>query len=388
LEDINSSFELEEIVSNEEDKEMEERIKRREMERKLEIFARESVWFKRIPIPDGRSEESFQRDIKEAFKKVLPETMVEGFLPKHCGLCDEQFEELKWAHKHYTGYNHRGAIKSFLKGTFQIHPPYFKMVWEAIQTKHPEGLTTAQIIVFIMGKFNVGEDMNKIEQFIHYGIERLEANDYIKKENNMYTVVDINRSLDIKAGTARVNANKSTRDALKEFENKMLDEFQDDLPLETIKSLKPDYCGLCHRDINDSGWFIHYTGSAHRRVVELFKCGRYKGYPSYKKMMEQYFANENPSVLSEKDIVRFIMKNFKVEADENKIHFNVQKILESILDKSMDHSSTENSSGRKYGSRTSHDERRGRRSDQGRYSRGSRSRSRSRETRIYYRRRY
>merc|ERR1711915_706679 len=126
LEDINSSFELEEIVSNDEDKEMEERIKRREMERKLETFARESVWFKRIPIPDGRSEESFQRDIKEAFKKVLPETMVEGFLPKHCGLCDEQFEELKWAHKHYTGYNHRGAIKSFFERDLSNPPTIFQ----------------------------------------------------------------------------------------------------------------------------------------------------------------------------------------------------------------------------------------------------------------------
>ena len=88
---------------------------------------------------------------------------------------------------------------------------------------------------------------------------------------------------------------------------------------------------LC--EIKDSGWEKHYTGSSHKRIVELYKTGQYLGHPSYSKMMEQYFANENPKILSEKEIVKFIIKNFKVEANELKVHSKVQKVLKSILEK-------------------------------------------------------
>ena len=161
--------------------------KKLDIDSKLKVFAREFSRFKLIPDPElrGGDEESFQRNIREAFEKVLPDKMVESLSTSKCGLCNEQFdEELKWAHRHYTGYNHKGAIKSFIRGTFQIHPPYFKMVWEAILSKHPESVTDIQIFVYVMQKFNVGEDIKKIEQFIQYGIERLLANDYINKEEN------------------------------------------------------------------------------------------------------------------------------------------------------------------------------------------------------------
>ena len=144
--------------------------------------------------------------------------------------------------------NHKGAIKSFIRGTFQIHPPYFKMVLETILSKHPESVTDIQIFVFDIQKFNVAEDIKKIEQFIQYGIERLLANDYISKEENMFKVVDASRALDIKAGAARVPAcvpaykGAVVRDFKKDFETKILDEFQNDLPLEVLKTLTTVGC--------------------------------------------------------------------------------------------------------------------------------------------------
>ena len=52
-------------------------------------------------------------------------------------------------------------------------------------------------------------------------------------------------------------------------------------------------------------------------------------------MMEQYFANENPKIHTEKEIVKFIMKNFKFEVDELKVQSKVQKVLKSILEKPL-----------------------------------------------------
>ena len=156
----NSSFELEETTSISTDKkkelidEDEHEDKAEDIDSNMKIFTREAPRFKLIPDPETRgSEDSFQRHIKEAFEKVLPVKMVDSLTSRKCGLCKEQFEELKWAHRHYTGYNHKGAIKSFIRGTFQIHPPYFKMVWEAINSKHPEGVTDIQIFVYVMMKF-------------------------------------------------------------------------------------------------------------------------------------------------------------------------------------------------------------------------------------------
>jgi len=332
----NSSLELEETTSTDKKEELIEEEKAKDIDADLKIFSREAPRFKLIPDPETRgSEDSFQRHIKEAFEKVLPAEMVDSLTTRKCGLCNEQFEELKWAHRHYTGYNHKGAIKSFIRGTFQIHPPYFKMVWEAINSKHPEGVTDIQIFVYVMMKFNVGEDIKKIEQFIQYGIERLVVNDYISKDENVFRVVDASRALDIKVGAARVPTSKvsSTKDSKKDFELKVLDEFQDDLPADMVKTLKPDYCGLCHFEIKENAWELHYTGNSHRRTVELYKTGQYLGHPSYSKMVEQYIANKNPTTISEKDIVKFVMKNFKVEADEVKVHAKVQKALKSILEK-------------------------------------------------------
>merc|ERR1719318_1364181 len=83
--------------------------KTKDIDSRLKVFARESSRFKLIPDPEvrGGDEESFQRNIREAFEKVLPDKMVESLSTSKCGLCNEQFEELKWAHRHYTGYNHK-----------------------------------------------------------------------------------------------------------------------------------------------------------------------------------------------------------------------------------------------------------------------------------------
>jgi len=335
--DSNSSFELEETTV--EDVAKQERNK--EIDANLAVFAKESSRFKYIPNPEEsrENEANFDKNIKEVFKKVLPGKIIETLSSKKCGLCNEDFEELRWAHRHFTGYNHRGAIKSFIRGTLQTHPPYFKMVWQAILSKHPDGLTDIQIFVFIMQNFGVGEDIKKVEQFIQYGIERLLANEYIKKEGDIFTVVDASRALDIKSGAARVaipHGKKGQKASNEEFERKFVVDFGKELPQDIVKTLKQDYCGLCHQEIKESEYERHYKGTSHKRIVELYKTGQYLGHPSYSKMMEQYFANENPDILSEKEIVRFIMKNFKVEADEFKVHAKVQKVLKSILDKPDD----------------------------------------------------
>jgi len=332
--DSNSSFELEETTI--EDVAKQERIK--EIDANLAVFAKESSRFKYIPNPENsrENEANFDTNIREVFKKVLPGKIIETLSSKKCGLCNEEFQELRWAHRHFTGYNHRGAIKSFIKGTLQTHPPYFKMVWQAILSKHPDGLTDIQIFVYIMQNFGVGEDIKKVEQFIQYGIERLLANEYIKKEADMFTVVDASRALDIKSGGARVaipHGKKGQKVSSEEFETKFVVDFGKELPQDIVKTLKQDYCGLCHQEIKDSEYERHYKGTSHKKIVELYKTGQYLGHPSYSKMMEQYFANENPDVLSERKIVRFIMKNFKVEADEFKVHAKVQKVIKSILDK-------------------------------------------------------
>ena len=128
--DSNSSFELEETTV--EDVIKQEKVK--DIDAKLAVFAKESSKFKYIPNPENskENEATFNENIKEVFKKVLPDKIIETLSSKKCGLCEEEFEELRWAHRHFTGYNHRGAIKSFLKGTLQTHPPYFKMVWQAV----------------------------------------------------------------------------------------------------------------------------------------------------------------------------------------------------------------------------------------------------------------
>ena len=217
-----------------------------------------------------------------------------------------------------------------------------KTLWNfltAFFSKHPAGLTDIQIFVYIMQNFGVGEDIKKVEQFIHYGIERLLANDYIKKEGDIFKVVDASRALDIKSGGARVaipHGKKGQKASSEEIKAKIVADFGKGLPDDIVKTLKHDYCGLCHQEIKDSEHERHYMGTSHNKIVELYKTGQYLGHPSYSKMMEQYFANENPDSLSEKEIVRFIMKNFKVEADEFKVHAKVQKVLKSILDKPDD----------------------------------------------------
>jgi len=330
--DFNSSFELEE--TSVEDVTKAEKAK--EIAENLAVFVKESPRFKCIPNPEDSEENkvNFDKNIKKVFRKVLPNKMVETLSSKKCGLCNEEFQELRWAHRHYTGYNHRGAIKSFIKGTLQTHPPYFKMVWEAVMSKEEDGMTDVQIFVYIMQTFSVGEDIKKVEQFIQYGIDRLLANDYIKKEEEVFKVVDASRALDIKSGVARIAI--PCKDAKKKFETFILEEFGKELDRDVLKTLKSDYCGLCHLEIKNSEWEKHYKGSNHKRIVDLYMKGQYLGHPSYSKMMEQYFANEDPQILSEKQIVRFIIKNFKVESDEIKVHAKVQKVLKSILDKSDD----------------------------------------------------
>jgi len=387
-----SSFELEESAMKERKQETTDQKKEKDIESKLKVFAREAPKFKFIPDPEkGGNSQSFDKNIKEAFEKVLPEKIVESLSSKKCGLCNEPFEELKWAHRHYTGYNHKGAIKSFIRGTLRIHPPYFKMVWEALLSPlHTEGMTGVQIFVYVMQKFNVGEDIEKVEQFIKYGIERLLANEFIEKKDDVYKVVDASRALDIKSGAARVLSAKAT--GFREFETNILDQVKDELSSEVLKTLKPDYCGLCHTEIKDSAWEKHYSGHSHKRTVELFKAGKYLGHPSYNKMMEQYFANENPETLSEEHIVQFIMKNFPVESDKSNVLEKVQKIIKSILDKpdqrmrdreTRYHESERTDYRRKegrYEQHYQHDRHERRRSDYRNdvYRRDSRNRSRSR----------
>jgi len=311
------------------------KLGRREMDEKLRILTKEAPRFKFIPDPDirGDSDETFTRNIQDTFSRVLPKETLKKLTNKACGLCSEEFEANRWAWRHFTGYNHKGALKSFLRGTFQIHPPYFKMVWEAVLAKNPEPVSDIQIFVYIMQKFNVGEDIKKIEQFIQFGTERLLANDYIKKlEGGMFSVVDPERALDIKSGAPRV-PNKETREAI---EAKIEAISKPSLPSSMVATLKVDYCGLCHVELREDRALEHYRGSGHLRLVDKFREGKYRGHPSYFKMVEQYFASENPSELSEGLIADFILSNFKGVSSEVQgrevVMGKVQRVLAAILE--------------------------------------------------------
>ena len=113
-------------------------------------------------------------------------------------------------------------------------------------------MSDEQIFEYVKQMFNVGKSVEKLKRCIQFGIERLLANNYISKGENIFKVIDPSRDLDIKAG---VNVSKD----LKDNESKILVEFQKDLPLVVMKkkdNLANELGDVCFEDKSMKGNLI------------------------------------------------------------------------------------------------------------------------------------
>jgi len=249
---------------------------------KERVFADELDKFKSIPNPDDSrmSEVGFEREVHHAFKKVLPSKVLKSLTSNKCGLCHEEFPRLKEAWRHYRGYNHKRAVKCYVKGTFKGHPPFFKMCLEAIAEDNSAGVSVKDIYKFVTEKYIMNYPEQRTNQLIIWGIERLSENKYIKtNEDGNYYLVDPNLPMEIKRGASlKLPSLEMATSARKErggprnfsiisFERKIDELFKVDLPTHLIKTLKPNYCGLCHLVIRENDTWHHYEGSAHKKAV-------------------------------------------------------------------------------------------------------------------------
>ena len=153
----------------------------------LEAFEKYKKKFKFIPNPEEseKGKKNFEKNIKKTFKEVLPQNILDTLTQNKCGLCKQNFSCQLEAHSHYTGYQHKGVIKAYLKGSLRQHPPFFKMVYEALVNAYPESLTEKSISEYIIMKYDV-DDLKTTR----FGIERLYENDYIKKSSDGYVCID------------------------------------------------------------------------------------------------------------------------------------------------------------------------------------------------------
>eukprot|EP00092_Neocalanus_flemingeri_P038488 GFUD01041899.1.p1 GENE.GFUD01041899.1~~GFUD01041899.1.p1 ORF type:complete len:566 (+),score=148.83 GFUD01041899.1:174-1871(+) len=353
-----------------------------EVNGKVKVFVDELAKFKSIPNPDEAmmSEHEFVKEVHYAFRKVLPKKILNNMTSKKCGLCHEEFPRIKEAWKHYKGYNHKRTVKCYVKGTYKGHPPFFKMCLEAISA-NKAGASERDIFSFVTQNYTLEYAEEKTQQLITWGIERLSENKYIQKnEKDCYFLVDPNLPKEIKQGaslklpslematSARRERGRPGNFSIITFERKINELFQTDLPTHLLKTLKPNYCGLCHGEIQEDDPWHHYSGSSHKRLVAKFSEGTYLGHPSYSKMIEIYLANENPKHVSEEGIFDFVVKKYKVGEDKEMIRQRIKEALSFILK-----SRTSSSEKREFSSRERFDsDRRHRESD------GYRSRDRKR----------
>jgi hypothetical protein len=242
-------------------------------------FADELDKFKSIPNPDDSkmSEHEFVKEVQYAFRKVLPRKVLDNMTSRKCGLCHDEFPRMREAWRHYRGYNHKRAVKCYVKGTFKGHPPFFKMCLEAIAESDTAGGSSQEdIYKFVNQKYSLNYTKQRTTQLIIWGIERLFENKYIKKnEEGGYYLVDPNLpgdklpSLEM-ASSARKERGGPNNFSIITFERKIDDLFKKDLPRHLLKTLKPNYCGLCRVEIREADLWNHYEGSSHRRIVVKF----------------------------------------------------------------------------------------------------------------------
>eukprot|EP00091_Calanus_sinicus_P000555 TRINITY_DN10486_c0_g1_i1.p1 TRINITY_DN10486_c0_g1~~TRINITY_DN10486_c0_g1_i1.p1 ORF type:complete len:164 (-),score=42.96 TRINITY_DN10486_c0_g1_i1:493-930(-) len=99
---------------------------------KVKEFADELDKFKSIPNPDDSrmSEHEFEKEVQYAFKKVLPRKVLNNLTSRKCGLCHDEFPRMKEAWRHYRGYNHKRAVKCYVKGPLRAILLSSRCVWK------------------------------------------------------------------------------------------------------------------------------------------------------------------------------------------------------------------------------------------------------------------
>jgi len=227
------------------------------------------------PEKENLSEEEFEIEVQKAYKKFLPENLLQKLRAKKCKMCNERFSTTKDSFRHYIGSNHKRAVKCYIKGTFKGHPPFFKMCLEAIASEK-FGASKDEIFDFINSKYRLSYARHRIDQLINWGIERLYENEYVKKSKfGKYELLDpslpeeIRKGLTIRLPSLEYASTRKSRDfSIVKFEHKIYDRFKDDLPFHLLKTLKPNYCGLCRKAINERDPWKHYDDVSHRRASE------------------------------------------------------------------------------------------------------------------------
>eukprot|EP00092_Neocalanus_flemingeri_P037629 GFUD01040966.1.p1 GENE.GFUD01040966.1~~GFUD01040966.1.p1 ORF type:complete len:875 (-),score=212.75 GFUD01040966.1:88-2712(-) len=333
------SLELEELTD---DASARSKDNKEKTDEKLKLFNAEMKKLKHLPLPGSRKS-SFERDIRNAFEKLLPSQVLEKLTTNRCGLCHEDFTSERFAWKHYTGYNHKRTVRYFINGTYKDHPSFYIMVLDAVHSHHPAAVTEEQIFAYIKKEHPVGDNDSRTMSLVRQrGLDRLLQIEYVVNKDGLFSATQalLNRKMRSKQLLERTDSVKvepmkklvknesfklSQSDG-KHFREQIFDFSKKDLPKLVIDTLTPENCGLCHLQIYCKPW-SHYTGAGHRTTVELYQSGSYLGHPPYPTMVEKYMKEVKPASLDESDIVDFLKKNFNIGEDMEKVKARVEKCV-------------------------------------------------------------
>eukprot|EP00092_Neocalanus_flemingeri_P037630 GFUD01040967.1.p1 GENE.GFUD01040967.1~~GFUD01040967.1.p1 ORF type:complete len:821 (-),score=183.30 GFUD01040967.1:88-2529(-) len=333
------SLELEELTD---DASARSKDNKEETDEKLKLFNAEMKKLKHLPLPGSRKS-SFERDIRNAFEKLLPSQVLDKLTTNRCGLCHEDFTSERFAWKHYTGYNHKRTVRYFINGTYKDHPSFYIMVLDAVHSHHPGAVTEEQIFAYIKKEHPVGDDDSRTMSLVRQrGLDRLLQIEYVVNKDGLFSATqallnrkkrskqllertDLVKVEPVKNLVKKDNSKLSQSDS-KHFKEQIFDFSKKDLPKSVIDTLTPENCGLCHLQIYCKPW-SHYTGAGHRTTVELYQSGSYLGHPPYPTMVEKYMKEVKPASLDESDIVDFLKKNFNIGEDMEKVKARVEKCV-------------------------------------------------------------
>eukprot|EP00092_Neocalanus_flemingeri_P031710 GFUD01034444.1.p1 GENE.GFUD01034444.1~~GFUD01034444.1.p1 ORF type:complete len:876 (-),score=215.44 GFUD01034444.1:126-2753(-) len=333
------SLELEELTD---DASARSKDNKKETDEKLKLFNTEMKKLKHLPLPGSRKS-SFERDIRNAFEKLLPSQVLDKLTTNRCGLCHEDFTSERFAWKHYTGYNHKRTVRYFINGTYKDHPSFYNMVLDAVHSHHPAAVTEKQIFDYIKKEHPVGDDDSRTMSLVRQrGLDRLLQIEYVVNKDGLFSATQalLNRKMRSKQLLERTDSakvepvknlvknesSKLSQSDSKHFREQIFDFSKKDLPKSVIDTLTPENCGLCHLQIYCKPW-SHYTGAGHRTTVELYQSGSYLGHPPYPTMVEKYLKEVKPASLDESDIVDFLKKNFNIGEDMEKVKARVEKCV-------------------------------------------------------------
>jgi len=358
-EDEQEALELEELTGDATNINLSKSVEdRKEIEEKLKLLTVETEKLRGLPVPKVNS--SFQEFVQAAFCKFLPGSILSSMTPGSCGLCHEDFTSEGYAWKHYTGFNHKRTVKYFINGTYKDHPSFYNMVLDTIYRKFPKALSENDIFISIKKEHpTLGVDDEIARKLIRQkGLSKLLKIEYVVKKDGKYTATqalmnrkkrskELRDKIKTKEGPASLkypepvklqdSSNSDEKFRSPELLNQDLTQFKDQihdfsksfLPTSVISTLTQEHCGLCKLDIFCKPW-SHYTGAGHRTTVELYQAGTYLGHPPYPTMVERYIKEMKPSTLDNKEVIKYLTKNYNVGDDMEKVEARVEKCVEML----------------------------------------------------------